>query len=150
MLTFVSCSDSPHSAAISMSVVPSGCLPRRRKFSSSTATWSSDRLRAFVALAAMSAVRVASSTHLCSGATQRGTRGRCGCVRGRVRVELLLLSTQSYVTSVTRRSPPIKDTPPSSSLAPRGASREGKKLEKRPEPRQLQIITQCCRLGIIN
>lgn len=44
-LTCVSSTVSPHSAAISMSVDPSGCLPRFLKLFSSTESWSSDRFR---------------------------------------------------------------------------------------------------------
>lgn len=50
LLTCVSSSDSPHSAAINMSVVPSGCLPSFLKLSSSSVVCSSDRFRCSIAL----------------------------------------------------------------------------------------------------
>lgn len=50
LLTCVSSSDSPHSAAINMSVVPSGCLPSFLKLSSNSVVCSSDRFRCSIAL----------------------------------------------------------------------------------------------------
>lgn len=52
-LTFVSSSVRLHSAAISMSVVPSGCLLSFLKLSSSAAICSSDRFRCSIAFEAM-------------------------------------------------------------------------------------------------